>query len=170
MSTRMSFHQLSVLCILALLADNVSATDAATSRLLSKPSLSFEIAQSMAMACIEQQRRSNGSPVYVSIYDEGANPILFLKMDGAALGAGVTAVGKAETSARFPYPSQTVGEWVKANPSVAHIPGVLGVRGGLPIIGPDGVHLGGIGVSGAASDVDEECARTAIAAMHRLLP
>lgn len=131
-------------------------------KLTSKPSLTFDIAHRMAMACIERQSKNNSSPVYVSIYDEGANPILFLKMDGAVLGAGVAAMRKAETSARLPFSSAEVGNWVKDNASVAHVPGLIGVRGGLPIMSKNGAHLGGIGVSGGAAEEDEKCAQTAI--------
>ena len=137
-----------------------------SSKLLAKPSLSFELAHTMAMACIDRQRRSQSSPVYVSIYDEGANPILLLKMDGAALGAGISAMNKAQSSARFPYSTNEVSQWVKDNASVAHIPGLLGVQGGLPIFSQSGVHLGGIGVSGAVSKEDESCAQVAIDAVQ----
>ena len=34
--------------------------------------------------------------------------------------------------------------------------------GGVPIITKSGAHLGGIGVSGATADQDEECAKLAL--------
>lgn len=133
-------------------------------RLLNKPGLTLEIAQRMAMACVDRQRKENGSPVYVAIYDEGANLIFFLKMDGAAL-VDATAMLKAEASARFRVPSNEISNWVKDNPGVGHVPGLLGIQGGLPIFSKSGAPLGGIGVSGAASAVDESCAQTGLDAV-----
>ena len=77
-------------------------------RLLNKPGLTLEIAQRMAMACVDRQRKENGSPVYVAIY---ANLIFFLKMDVAAL-VDATAMLKAEASARFRVPSNEISNWV----------------------------------------------------------
>ena len=37
--------------------------------------------------------------------------------------------------------------------------------GGLPILTADGAQLGGIGVSGATSDQDEQCAQAGIDAI-----
>jgi glc operon protein GlcG len=37
--------------------------------------------------------------------------------------------------------------------------------GGMPIVTASGVHIGGIGVSGATGDQDEECAKVALNAV-----
>lgn len=150
-------------------AGSVAAAEPAKLKLLSKPSLTLEIAERMAKACVERQRSEGGSPVYIAIYDEGANLIFFLKMDGAALGADHTAMLKAESSARFRVPSNEVSNWVKSNPGVGHIPGLLGVQGGLPIFSKSGAPLGGIGVSGAPAAVDETCAQAGLDAVAAYL-
>jgi len=135
------------------------------SKLPSKPQLSMALAQKMAMACVNHQRENNGPPVDVAIYDDGAKLIYFVAMDGTSSGTGPTAMAKAESAARFRFPSAEIGGWVKSNPAVGHVPGLLGVRGGLPIFTASGKPLGGIGVSGAPAEVDEKCAQAGIDAV-----
>jgi uncharacterized protein GlcG (DUF336 family) len=90
-------------------------------------------------------------------------------MDGTSSGTGPTAMAKAESSARFRAPSAEIAGWVKSNPGVGHVPGLLGVRGGLPIFTASGKPLGGIGVSGAPAEVDEQCAQAGIDAVRQEL-
>jgi glc operon protein GlcG len=134
-------------------------------KLESRPVLTLAIAQKMALACVQHQRDNNGPPVDIAIYDDGATLVYFLRMDGTSAGTGPTAMAKAESSARFRFPSAEIGRWVQGNPGVGHVPGLLGVRGGLPIVTGSGKPLGGIGVSGAPSEVDEKCAQAGIDAV-----
>lgn len=138
-------------------------------KLALRPTLTFDIAHRIAMTCIERQLKNNGSPIYIAIYDDAANLILFNKMDGATVGSDYTAMRKAESAARFRVSTREVSKWVKGNPGVGHIPGLLGVTGGLPIFSNSGVHLGGVGVSGAPSDEDESCAQAGIDAVQAYL-
>ena len=134
-------------------------------KLPTRPVLTLELAQKMALACVKHQRDRNGPPVDIAIYDDGAKLIYFLAMDGTSAGTGPTAMAKAESSARFRFPSAEIGRWVHGNPAVGHVPGLLGVRCGLPIVTASGKALGGIGVSGAPAEVDEKCAQAAIDAV-----
>lgn len=134
--------------------------------LQSKPVLTLALAQKMAMACVKQQRDNNGPPLAIAIYDDGANLVYFLGMDGISSGTGPTAMAKGESSARFRTTTAQIGGWVQGNPAVGHVPGLLGVRGGLPIFTASGKPLGGIGVSGAPSEVDEKCAQAGIDAVQ----
>lgn len=134
-------------------------------KLEARPVLTLAIAQKMAIACVRHQRDNKGPPVDIAIYDDGASLVFFLRMDGTSAGTGPTAMAKAESSARFRVPSAEIGRWVQGNPAVGHVPGLLGVRGGLPIVTGSGLPLGGIGVSGAPSEVDEKCAQAGIDAV-----
>lgn len=135
------------------------------SKLPSKPQLSMALAQKMAMACVSHQRDTNGPPVDIAIYDDGAKLIYFVSMGGTSVGTGTTAMAKGESAARFRFSSAETGSWVKGNPAVGHVPGLLGVRGGLPISTASGKPLGGIGVSGSPAEMDEKCAQAAIDAV-----
>jgi glc operon protein GlcG len=44
----------------------------------------------------------------ISVVDNGANEIFFERMDGAYLGSGDIARHKAQTSARFPFPTRGI--------------------------------------------------------------
>jgi glc operon protein GlcG len=154
--------------VLATLLGCVPAISAAAQpvvALRSKPQLSMALAQKMAMACVRHQRDNNGPPVDIAIYDDGAKLIHFVAMDGTSSGTGPTAMAKAESAARFRFPSAEIGGWVKGNPAVGHVPGLLGVRGGLPISTASAQPLGGIGVSGAPAEMDERCAQAGIDAV-----
>ena len=107
----------------------------------------------------------------ISVVDSGANQIFFEKMDGAYLGSGDIALHKAQTSARFPFPTRGIeqlayGKDLKGGmvPGLALVPGIIAFAGGLPIMTEDKVQIGAIGVSGGTADQDETCAQAGIEA------
>ena len=162
---RPKFYAFPLVLACALAASQAPAEPEPALQLQSKPVLTMALAQKMAMACVKQQRDTNGLSVAIAIYDDGAKLIYFLSMDGTSSGTGTTAMAKGESSARFRTPSGEIAKWVQSNPAVGHVPGLLGVRGGLPVRTSSGKPLGGIGVSGAPSEVDEKCAQAGIDAI-----
>ena len=108
--------------------------------------------------------------------DSGANQIFFERMDGSYLGSGDIALHKAQTSARFPFPTRGIeqlayGKDLKGGmvPGLALVPGIIAFAGGLPIMTADKVQIGGIGVSGGTADQDETCAQAGIDAAQDAL-
>jgi glc operon protein GlcG len=78
-------------------------------------------------------------------------------MDGAYLGSGDIALHKAQTSARFPFPTRGVqdlayGKDLKGGmvPGLALVTGIVAFAGGLPIMTEGKVHIVG-SASAAAS-------------------
>jgi glc operon protein GlcG len=71
------------------------------------PVLSLDLAKKMAAGC-EAKAKEMSWKMNISIVDSGANQIFFERMDGAYLGSGDIARHKAETSARFPFPTRGV--------------------------------------------------------------
>ena len=63
----------------------------------------------MAAACEAKSKEQNWK-MNISVVDNGANEIFFEKMDGAYLGSRDIALHKAQTSARFPFPTRFVQE------------------------------------------------------------
>ena len=117
------------------------------------PELSLEVAKKMAAACEAKSKEQNWK-MNISVVDDGANEIFFEKMDGAYLGSRDIALHKAQTSARFPFPTRFVQELAYGKdlkggqlPGVAQVPGIIAFAGGLPIMTADKVHVGGIGVA-----------------------
>lgn len=132
------------------------------------PVLSLDLAKKMAAGCEAKAKEMNWK-MNISIVDTGANEIFFERMDGAYLGSGDIARHKAETSARFPFPTRGIeqlayGKDLKggAVPGLALVPGIIAFAGGLPVMTDDKVHIGGIGVSGGTADQDETCAQAGI--------
>ena len=139
------------------------------------PVLSLDLAKKMAAGC-EAKAREMSWKMNISIVDTGANEIFFERMDGAYLGSGDIARHKAETSARFPFPTRGVeqlayGKDLKGGtvPGLALVPGIIAFAGGLPIMTDDKVQIGGIGVSGGTADQDEACAQAGIDAVKDAL-
>jgi uncharacterized protein GlcG (DUF336 family) len=111
---------------------------------------------------------SLGVRINVAVVDRGGQLVAFLRMPGAFIHSVNIAIDKAYTAASFGFPTR---DWMRI---VGHDEGMkLGFSaqprlivfgGGLPI--PlDGDWVGGIGVSGASEDQDEECARAGLTAI-----
>ena len=69
----------------------------------------LDLARKMAAGCEAKAKEMNWK-MNISVVDSGANQIFFEKMDGAYLGSGDIALHKAQTSARFPFPTRGVQE------------------------------------------------------------
>lgn len=132
------------------------------------PVISLDLAKKLAAGC-EAKAKEQSWKMNISIVDSGANEIFFEKMDGAFLGSREIALHKAQTSARFPFPTRFVeqlsyGKDLKggAVPGLALVPGIIAFAGGLPIMTADKTQIGGIGVSGGTADQDETCAQAGL--------
>ena len=119
-------------------------------------------------AC-EQYARGKGWKIIVAIVDAGGVLKQFSRMDDSFMISVEISQIKAHTSAGVPVSSRKFGEIAKANPGLELVPNTATFAGGLPIITASGAHIGGIGVSGASGDQDEECAQVALDAVKDVL-
>jgi glc operon protein GlcG len=126
--------------------------------------LSLDTAKKMAAAC-EAMAKQQGWKMNIAIYDAGANMKYFLRQDDAFLGSIEVAKLKANTSANFPFSTKMVGEITQKVPGIAFVPGIVTFEGGLPIKTGGGEHIGSIGVSGASSEQDGQCAQAGLDAV-----
>jgi glc operon protein GlcG len=128
-----------------------------------KPVLTLDAANAMVQGCLTLAAE-NGWAMHVTVLDDGANLKAYARMDNSMLLAQDISMGKARTSAMFPGPTSMLGQMAfgegTPNP-FAFIPGVIYFAGGLPVMS-GGAHVGGIGVSGAQADEDEQCAQAGI--------
>lgn len=130
-----------------------------------RPVLTLDMAKKMAAAC-EARAMQEGWKMNIAIMDAGANLVYFQRMDNAFLKSVDIAILKAETSAGFPFPTKVLEEIAKTRvPGIAHVPGIATFEGGLPVMTASGVHIGSIGVSGAAAPDDGKCAQAGIDAI-----
>ncbi|MEI2830864.1 GlcG/HbpS family heme-binding protein [Pseudomonas mosselii] len=125
--------------------------------------ITTERARSMADAA-ERAARAQGFAIVISIVDNHGNLKYFHRMDGTSSGSIQVAQLKAETSARFPLSTRSLGERSTALPAnpYASLPGFTLLEGGLPIMDANGRHIGGIGISGATPELDAQFARAAL--------
>jgi glc operon protein GlcG len=128
-----------------------------------KPALTAADVRQMISAARAEAERHQWS-VTIAVVDDGGFPLALERMDGAIPQSAIIAVEKARTAAIMRFATKTLEDLVKDRPGVVTMPGVIRVQGGLPIlVGSDCV--GGVGVSGATSQQDEQVAAAGIAAI-----
>ena len=125
-------------------------------------------AVSVALEAAVAHAEKLGVKINVALADSGGNLTGFLRMPGAFIQSIDIAIDKAYTAAGFGFSTK---DWMKV---IGHDEGMkLGFSarprlvvfgGGLPVR-VAGELIGGIGVSGASEEQDEECARAALAAI-----
>ena len=148
-----------VLCILLFSVAVKSSSD-------NDQTLTLEVAKKMAEICEKLAVDSKWRPIVIAIYDSGGNLKLLHRQDNSFLMSLQIAKLKASSSAGLPMTTRQIGDLAYKNKErghgIEHVPGVVIFPGGVPIITKSGAHLGGIGVSGATADQDEECAKLAL--------
>ncbi|WP_262405490.1 GlcG/HbpS family heme-binding protein [Pseudomonas fluorescens] len=131
-------------------------------------SLTSQMAQKM-VAGAERAAQEKGYSIVVSIVDKHGNLKHFHRMDNTSVGSIEVSRLKASTSAKFPVSTKVLAERSAGLPSnpYAAVPGFLLLEGGLPIMSKGGVHMGGIGISGATPELDAAFAQAAIDQLHQ---
>lgn len=128
-----------------------------------KPSLTLADVKPL-MAAARAEAEKNGWAVTIAVVDEGGALIALERADGAFPQSAEIAFRKAWTAAAVRMPTKAMEDMVKDRPALVTFPGQTRVQGGLPIkVGADCV--GAVGVSGAASNQDEQCAQAGLAAL-----
>ncbi len=141
-----------------------------------KPVLTLDMANKIVEACVAKAAAEGWRPVNVAVFDDGGNLKAFQRMDSAFLGSIQIAQLKGHTSTMFPFPTRRFAELAYGTegqpgrvPGITEIPGIASFPGGVPIMTTDGHQIGGVGVSGASSDEDEQCAEAGIDAIKSML-
>ncbi len=126
-------------------------------------------AAAAAVAAAARHAEAAGLAVNIAVADAGGNLAAFLRMPGAFLHSIDIAIDKAYTAAGF---GLATSKWTAAlandSPAVRQgipaRPRMVAFGGGLPLR-HEGKVIGGIGVSGASEQQDEECALAGLAAI-----
>ncbi|WP_411909959.1 GlcG/HbpS family heme-binding protein [Herbaspirillum frisingense] len=153
--------RLLALALSSLLAANVAAAAA----LPTQPVLTLAAAQQVLQAAQAKAQAENW-PCVISVVDAAGLPVALVRMDNAAVPAGVEiAPGKARTAALFRRPSGALEDAINGNrPAAATARGFVLMRGGLPLVA-DGQVVGAIGVSADTPQHDEDIAKAGVAAL-----
>jgi glc operon protein GlcG len=123
-------------------------------------SLSVEDAKKVAALSVAEARKNNWT-VAVAVVDPSGNLVYYEKMDNTQLGSANISLDKARSAALFKRPTKAFQDALAAGGEglrILRLQGVTPVEGGLPLL-LDGKIVGGIGVSGATSAQDAQCAK-----------
>jgi uncharacterized protein GlcG (DUF336 family) len=140
----------------------------AAQALPTKPQLTLEVAEKAAVAAYNYAE-AKGWKMNVAILDAGGGLLYFRRNPDAFRGSVDISINKAWTATQFGFPTRLFGEVIqKRADGIQYTPRLIIFPGGLPIKAGD-VLLGGIGVSGATGDQDEESAQAGLDAVKDLL-
>jgi glc operon protein GlcG len=122
--------------------------------------VSLENAKKAAAPALAEAEKNHWN-VAVAVVDTSGNLVYYEKMDNTQIGSANVAIEKARTAALFKRPTKAFQDVVGASPDGARVlslKGVVAVEGGIPLV-MDGKIVGAIGVSGATSAQDAQCAK-----------
>lgn len=123
-------------------------------------SLTWELANRVAVAAI-QNCTDKGFKVAVAVVGRNGDLLAFLRHPLAGPHTVATSQRKAYTAASMQV---LTGQFQRRRSDLNFAPGILLIQGGVPL-GIGGVHYGGVAVSGAEPEMDEQCARHGIDAV-----
>jgi glc operon protein GlcG len=149
-----------LLCGLAIARAQVPAQAPAQAPSPYGANVSLENAKKVAAPALAEAEKNHWN-MAVAIVDTSGNLVYYEKMDNTQLGSANVAIDKARCAALFKRPTKAFQDTLAAGGDglrVLTLKGVVAVEGGIPLV-MDGKIVGAIGVSGAASSQDAQCAK-----------
>jgi glc operon protein GlcG len=127
--------------------------------------VSLDQAKRIAAGAAAEARKQNW-PMAIAIVDTTGALVYYEKLEDTQTASPTIAIEKARTAAMYRRPTRVFEEVVnKGRTAVLNLTGVMPITGCLPIVA-GGKVLGGIGVSGMASDQDEQVAKAGLDGMR----
>lgn len=130
--------------------------------------LTLKVAVSLVNSAIAAGRKISAAPLTIAVLDSGGHLLALQREDGASLLRPQVAMGKAWGAIALGKGSRLLALDAQQRPAFfAALNGlgqgaVVPAPGGVLIRDQRGVVLGAIGISGDTSDIDEQCAISAI--------
>src|SRR5256886_2962880 len=124
------------------------------------PVISLDEAKKAAAPALAEAAKNKWT-VAVAIGGPAGALVYYEKMDNTQLGSAEVAIDKARTAALFKRPTKAFQDVVAGGGDglrILTLKGVVAVEGGIPLV-LDGKIVGAIGVSGATSSQDAQCAK-----------
>ena len=127
-------------------------------------------AQALALATLAHGREIGAAPLTVAVLDAGGHLVALQREDGSGILRPQIACAKAWSALGMGFSSREISVRAERQPVFfGALAAVADGRwapaaGGVLVRAADGTVIGGVGVSGDVSDVDEECALAGIAA------
>jgi glc operon protein GlcG len=121
--------------------------------------ISLDRAQEVISAAIAEAKKHDWK-INFAVVDSGGNLVAFARMDGAQLASIAISEHKARTAVTFRRETKAFESAIQGgNAYVLSLDGVIGARGGIPLI-ENGKLIGAIGASGGTGSQDEVCAKS----------
>ncbi|EPL04826.1 heme-binding protein [Pseudomonas sp. CF161] len=133
--------------------------------------LTLKVAVNLASQAIAAGRAIGAAPLTIAVLDAGGHLVTLQREDGASLLRPQIAIGKAWGAVALGKGSRLLALDAQQRPAFIAALNSLGqgsvvpAPGGVLIRDREGRVLGAIGISGDTSDLDEQCAITAIEAL-----
>ena len=133
--------------------------------------LTLKLATQLASQALTAGRTISAAPLTIAVLDSGGHLITLQREDGASLLRPQIAIGKAWGAIALGKGSRLLALDAQQRPAFIAALNSLGqgsvvpAPGGVLIRDQDGNVLGAVGISGDLSDVDEQCAISAIEAL-----
>jgi glc operon protein GlcG len=130
------------------------------------PPVTLENAKKAAAAAIAEAEKNKWT-MAVAVVDPDGTLVYYEKMDNTQLGSAKVAINKARSAALYKRPTKAFQDALAAGGDGLRILGLEGavpVEGGVPLV-MDGRIVGAIGLSGAKSSEDAQCAQVGASAL-----
>jgi glc operon protein GlcG len=139
---------------------------AVSAQVTDKKTLTLEGARIVIAGAKEYAAKNNAPGGVIAVVDDGGNLVALERIDGTFSAGANISIGKAKTAVMFKRPTKVFEEIIKnGRTAMVALPDFTPLQGGVPIM-IDGQIVGGVGVSGAASAVqDEELANAGASAL-----
>jgi glc operon protein GlcG len=100
--------------------------------------------------------RERGAGGAIAVVDGGGHLVAFRRLDGTFAAGATVSIGKARSAAIFRKPTKAFEDAIReGRVSLTAVGELTPLQGGVPIV-HEGQVIGGIGVSGARSQVEDE--------------
>ena len=123
-------------------------------------SITLENAKKVTAPAIAEATKNNWA-VAVAIVDPAGDLVYYEKMDNTQLGSAQVAIDKARSAVLFKRPTKAFQDTLATGGDglrLLRLEGATPIEGGIPLVS-NGSIVGAIGVSGAASTQDGQCAK-----------
>lgn len=136
-------------------------------QVVDRAALTLEGAKSAAAAAAMEAKKLNAPGGAIAVVDEGGHLLYLERLDNTFPAAANIAAAKARTAALFRRPTKGMEDAIVGGRTTLLAVAEAPLQGGVPLI-VNGVVVGAIGVSGAASaDQDTEIALAGAAAFSK---
>ena len=116
------------------------------------------------LAAAEAEAKKNNWNLAIAVVDAAGGLVAFHKMDGTGPSNVDFALGKARTAARYRRATRLLDSALTAGRTAFLATDALPIEGGVPIV-VDGLVIGAVAASGAASSQDAQAATAGINAL-----